>query len=1041
MKRFARLLPFFLILGICLNFSNSVFADNSVSSSAFSVSSDQGDAISQDHEDSAAVSEDAFSTDSSSVQDAKSVPSNDQSDSSASSKNDDESVSDLDRMASDHKNDLADGFYLIHSAKDCWTNVDVSGGSSHDGANVQLYRHNGSPAQRWRVSHHGDYVVLTNVGSGKVLDVSWGSAKAGANIQQYAWNGSKAQLWIAVASDSGFKLVSALDQTLAIDLYGGDTSNGSNVQLYTNNGTPAQEWTFAALPMNGQSPVKDLAEQYRGTLPDGDYLISSGVGNRQVLDAAAGSTSNGTNVQSYTSNMTDAQRWRVANLENGFVTITNVKSGKLLDVSGASINLGANVQLYSSNSSLAQMWVAVPVASANGRITVELHSALLANLVIDVSGGSSQPGSNVQLYAANGSAAQRFTFVPSTFDVPSCSNVFSDSWCRLSSSSDSNAVLDVASGSSSDGANIQLWNSNDTLAQLFRFEYHDGFYTIRNAKSDKVLDVAGGNPIAPTNVQQWSYTEGCANQLWSATENEDGSYSFINKATGLALDLAGGSTSRGTNVQVYTPNGSAAQKFKVTAVHSLLPNGIVSIYVSSNHSKCLDVSGGSRDESANVQVYNSNGSFAQKWLASVVDESAGTYRFESLCSGKMLVASDNGNVCQMTSADGDQRSLWTPMISKGAVSLKNVATGKVLDIAGGNLSNGTNAQVYSANGTAAQQFSVENVSPLNDGVYEIASLDSPNFRFDVAGGSFADGSNIQWYASNGSGAQVWSIKNVGGDIYSIVNADTGKSLDITNGVISAGSNIQQWSRNGSAAQCWKIVYRHQGSFLIEPSTNGNLAIGSNRGMANGSNLELVASAADKTAVTFKPTSYNSGSVLGVSRANLVRWLSSHQYDGYYIGTRYSTGLSIDTCTYPNGARRWDGFAGMNCGGFVAHAYSSVGGNVWPINATNSHSPWSGGPGRGGYVNAWRWYGYAADTGHVAYTFNSVGDLLRSGVARKGDIIFFKTNPRYDCHIGFFWGDSPSDNKFWSSYSPSNAISPIFNSADPYGIDQQVVIIR
>ena len=42
--------------------------------------------------------------------------------------------------------------------------------------------------------------------------------------------------------------------------------------------------------------------------------------------------------------------------------------------------------------------------------------------------------------------------------------------------------------------------------------------------------------------------------------------------------------------------------------------------------------------------------------------------------------------------------------------------------------------------------------------------------------------------------------------------------------------------------------------------------------------------------------------------------------------------------------------------------------------------------------------------------------------KKGDIVYFKVvsggKDRYgnpsDSHIGFFWGDTPSDNKYWHS---------------------------
>lgn len=168
----------------------------------------------------------------------------------------------------------------------------------------------------------------------------------------------------------------------------------------------------------------------------------------------------------------------------------------------------------------------------------------------------------------------------------------------------------------------------------------------------------------------------------------------------------------------------------------------------------------------------------------------------------------------------------------------------------------------------------------------------------------------------------------------------------------------------------------------------------------------------------------SGSVLGVNMSSLVNWLMSHENDGYYRGTRYDTHLSQETCMYPKGDPRWDGYTGMNCGGFVSHAYMKAGGNLAPIAAEQSHSPWSGGPGRGGCVNAYRWYGYAIDTcANVTY-FNSIDELLRSGLARKGDIVFFNPYNPYadDSHIGFFWGNSPSENLFWHSDGYGNRIS-------------------
>ena len=169
----------------------------------------------------------------------------------------------------------------------------------------------------------------------------------------------------------------------------------------------------------------------------------------------------------------------------------------------------------------------------------------------------------------------------------------------------------------------------------------------------------------------------------------------------------------------------------------------------------------------------------------------------------------------------------------------------------------------------------------------------------------------------------------------------------------------------------------------------------------------------------------SGSVLGVSRQRLLEQLISHESDSYYLGTRYDTSLSPVCCTYPNGEPRSDGFTGMNCGGFVSHAYAKAGGDLSKIANDQSNSPWPGGPGRGSFCNAYRWYGYALDSGATVLQFNSVSELLASGEARKGDLVFFYPFNPYstDCHIGFFWGDTPYENRFWHSFGGmGNSIS-------------------
>ena len=68
-------------------------------------------------------------------------------------------------------------------------------------------------------------------------------------------------------------------------------------------------------------------------------------------------------------------------------------------------------------------------------------------------------------------------------------------------------------------------------------------------------------------------------------------------------------------------------------------------------------------------------------------------------------------------------------------------------------------------------------------------------------------------------------------------------------------------------------------------------------------------------------------------------------------------------------------------------------------------------------------------------------MLNSGIAQKGDIIFFKTDGSIDCHIGFFWGDNPYDNKMWHQIMPQNCISTCFNNANKAERNQYCVLIK
>ena len=70
---------------------------------------------------------------------------------------------------------------------------------------------------------------------------------------------------------------------------------------------------------------------------------------------------------------------------------------------------------------------------------------------------------------------------------------------------------------------------------------------------------------------------------------------------------------------------------------------------------------------------------------------------------------------------------------------------------------------------------------------------------DIPSGSAADSTVIQLYSGNGSKAQQFTFTRQSDGSYEIVNVNSGKALDVRNGVAENNAIVQQYSRNNSQA--------------------------------------------------------------------------------------------------------------------------------------------------------------------------------------------------------------------------------------------------
>jgi PKD repeat protein len=125
----------------------------------------------------------------------------------------------------------------------------------------------------------------------------------------------------------------------------------------------------------------------------------------------------------------------------------------------------------------------------------------------------------------------------------------------------------------------------------------------------------------------------------------------------------------------------------------------------------------------------------------------------------------------------------------GAGPIRGLA-GKCLDVAGGNTADGTKIQIYTCNGTAAQQWTVTPNGPVK----------ALGKCLDVAGGATASGTKAQLWTCNGTGAQVWSAHADG----TLRNPQSGRCLDVSQNNPADGQQVHIWDCTAAANQKWVL---------------------------------------------------------------------------------------------------------------------------------------------------------------------------------------------------------------------------------------------
>ena len=372
----------------------------------------------------------------------------------------------------------------------------------------------------------------------------------------------------------------------------------------------------------------------------GTYIIKSKI-TGLTLDVDAASRKNGTNIQQYWDNGTDAQRWifEASGFVDRYFYIRNV-AGQYMTVDGDYGGNGVNVHSWEYTGAINQQFCLVQIPKAKTEVEdgdYIIRSALNEKLAVEISGGKTSIGvwgANVWLWE-NGEA-EVFTV---TKDLTKGTYTIKSKVTGL--------VLDITDASKANGANIIQYPSHGGECQQWVFEpAGDGYYYIRSALGT-YIDVAGmvngAKPYNGVNVYAWTGTGG-TNQKFkldkvstktpeSTIEVADGDYIIYSALDQkYAVEIAGGLGAvdqPGANVHLWE-NGEA-EEFTITKDKS---RGTY-IIKSKITGYLLDVANGSKENGANISQWYDNGTDAQRWVFEPSDDG---YYYIRCVSGRYMDA-------------------------------------------------------------------------------------------------------------------------------------------------------------------------------------------------------------------------------------------------------------------------------------------------------------------------------------------------------------------------------------------------------------------
>ena len=222
--------------------------------------------------------------------------------------------------------------------------LDGSGTSTSSGTVIWLWEEYSGGKQSWvfvpvSTPALGTYRIRTAVDPTLCMDVYGNSTQAGANVQLFSERDQNNQRFVLVDMGEGLVGLRNAESGLMVDCYGDESQarSGQNVWMYALDGDPTARGgqSFALIP-SGQASVGGVtADCYEIAPKDGSLLR---------LDAAGGGDSPEDNVQVFDRNGSTFQKWILSPDEAEATDVPAPSSVGLADASGVSVGASLGVR-------------------------------------------------------------------------------------------------------------------------------------------------------------------------------------------------------------------------------------------------------------------------------------------------------------------------------------------------------------------------------------------------------------------------------------------------------------------------------------------------------------------------------------------------------------------------------------------------------------------------------------------------------------------------------------------------------------------------